>query len=58
MSLCDDGDMAARRHASLDAEGLGHHFLVVEVMLHALHLLIVFMTFSGDEDDVAFPGGR
>lgn len=32
------------------------HLMVVEVVLHAFYLLIVLMSFTGHEDDVAFLG--
>ncbi len=37
----------------LKGEGFADHFVIVEMMLDALDILIVFMAFSGDEDDVA-----
>ena len=37
----------------VDTEDFAKHFLVVEVMLHALDLLVVFMSLSGNEDHIA-----
>ena len=40
----------------VDTEDFAKHFLVVEVMLHALDLLVVFMSLSGNEDYIALLG--
>ena len=40
----------------VDTEDFAKHFLVVKVMLHALDLLVVFMSLSGNEDYIALLG--
>ena len=37
----------------VDTEDFANHFLVIKVVLHALNLLIVFMSLAGNEDYVA-----
>lgn len=42
------------KNGGLQGEGFAYDFVVVEVMLYAFDLLIVLVTFAGNEDDVAW----